>query len=153
MLRGTDEYAKATSEPVWPPFIDAELEQMERGDIPYFFRRYGKTGIRRYVDRALRRTEPTGVRGDRVLSLARGLRSPSRAMLRGQGMFTVLGAFDHAALRGKQEEGAFAVTFGARTLAIELPSGEELRAPRDLRDVVGSVYLPCRCGEVSTVFA
>ena len=40
LLRGTDEYVRALaheSEEIWPPLLDAESEQLARGDIPYFF--------------------------------------------------------------------------------------------------------------------
>jgi hypothetical protein len=156
-LRGTDEYVRARSEPPWPPLLDAEAEQMARGDIPYFFRLYGRPGIHYYGDRALRRLERIPLRGDvprldPVLQLSRGLRSPSRKKLREEGLFTLLGAFDHASLSGKHEDDGLEVTFAARTLVVKLPDGEELRSRRDLRAFVGSVYLPCRCGEVRSVF-
>jgi hypothetical protein len=35
---------------------------------------------------------------------------------------------------------------------VELPEGEELHSRRNLSAFVGSVYLPCRCGEVRSVF-
>jgi hypothetical protein len=40
-LRGTGDYVRAAKEPLWPPLLDAEAEQLARGDIPYFFRLYG----------------------------------------------------------------------------------------------------------------
>ena len=64
----------------------------------------------------------------------------------------MLGAFDHPTLRGRQASEGLAVTFGARTLKVTLPDGEELETRRDTSAFVGSVYLPCRCGEVRTVF-
>ena len=67
-------------------------------------------------------------------------------------MFTLLGAFDHVSLAGKHGNDELEVTFAARTLVVELPTGEEISSRRDLRAFVGSVYLPCRCGEVSEVF-
>ena len=52
-LRGTEEYVRALSVPLWPPLLDAEAEQLARGDIPYFFRLYGRRGIFYYQNRAL----------------------------------------------------------------------------------------------------
>ncbi len=44
---------RALSVPLWPPLLDAEAEQLARGDIPYFFRLYGRRGIFYYQNRAL----------------------------------------------------------------------------------------------------
>ncbi len=156
-LRGTDEYVRARSEPLWPPLLDAEAEQLARGDIPYFFRLYGRPGIHYYGDRTLRRLERIPLQGDvpkldPALRLSRGLRSPSRRRLREEGLFTLLGAFDHASLAGRHADDELAVRFGARTLVVKLPTGEELHSRRNLSAFVGSVYLPCRCGEVRSVF-
>ena len=156
-LRGPGEYVRARSEPPWPPLLDAEAEQMARGDIPYFFRLYGRPGIHYYGDRALRRIERLPLHGDvpqrePLLPLARGLRSPSRRRLREEGLFTVLGAFDHPSLAGTHRDGQLEVTFRARRLDLKLPTGEDLSTGRDLSAFVGSVYLPCRCGEVRSVF-
>lgn len=156
-LRGTGDYVRARSEPVWPPLLDAEAEQLARGDIPYFFRLYGRQGIHYYGDRTLRRIERLPLRGDvpqldPILQVSRGLRSPSRQKLREDGLFTLLGAFDDASLTGRHETDELAVTFRARTLVIALPAGEELQSRRNLSAFVGSVYLPCRCGEVRSVF-
>ena len=156
-LRGTGDYVRARSEPVWPPLLDAEAEQMARGDIPYFFRLYGRQGIHYYGDRALRRIQRIPLQGDvpqldPVLQVSRGLRSPSRKTLREEGLFTLLGAFDHASLTGQHRNDELEVTFRARTLVVKLPTGEELHSRRNLRAFVGSVYLPCRCGEVRSVF-
>ena len=63
---------------------------------------------------------------DPILSLARGLRSPSRKKLREEGLFTLLGAFDAPSLAGRHESDGLAVTFGARTLVVKLPNGDEL---------------------------
>ena len=152
-LRGTGDYVLARDEPVWPPLLDAEAEQMARGDIPYFFRLYGRPGILWFGDRALRTTRRLPMTGDAperepLLHLARGMRSPRRRRLREEGLFTVIGAFDHDALAGRHAEGDLAIAFGARTIAATLPSGETLEVRRDLGAYVGSVYLPCRCGEV-----
>jgi hypothetical protein len=156
-LRGTADYVRARTEPVWPPLLDAEAEQLARGDVPYFFRLYGTPGIHYYADRSLRRLEriPSGgdvPRLDPILKLSSGLRSPSRKKLREEGLFTVLGAFDHSALAGRHRNDELDVAFGRRTLVVRLPTGEELRSRRDLSAFVGSVYLRCRCGEVRTVF-
>jgi len=156
-LRGTDEYVRARTEPIWPPLLDAETEQLVRGDIPYFFRLYGRAGIHYYGNRALTQRKRLPLEGDvpqldPILRLSRGLRSPSRKSLREEGMFTLLGAFDHASLTGRHDADQIEATFSARTLALKLPSGEELHSRRNLRTFVGSVYLPCRCGEVRSVF-
>lgn len=156
-LRGTDEYVHARSMPPWPPLLDAEEEQLARGDIPYFFRLYGLRGIHYYANRALTRRERLPLRGDvprldPLLSLSRGLRGPSRRVLREEGLFVLLGAFDHAGLIGRYASDGLEVRFRARSIAVRLPGGEELRSARDLRAYVGSVYLPCRCGEVRSVF-
>jgi hypothetical protein len=159
-LRGTGEYVRAGSEPLWPPLLEAEEEQLARGDIPYFFRLYGRRGIHYYGDPTLRRIETLPLEGDvpqldPILPLApaaRALRSPARKKLREEGLFTILGAFDHPALEGRHETDGLAVTFEARSLVVEHPSGQELVSRRDLGAFVGSVYLPCRCGEVRSVF-
>jgi hypothetical protein len=156
-LRGTDEYLRAFSEPLWPPLLDAEAEQLERGDIPYFFRLYGRPGIHYYANRALTETRRLPLRGDvpkldPLLRLSRGLRSPSRKTLHEQGLFTLLGAFDHPDLSGRYGDGGLFVKFGARRITLGLPDGSELSTRRDLRAFVSSVYQPCRCGEVRSVF-
>ena len=154
-LRSTGEYV--SGEPLWPPLLDAEREQLERGDIPYFFRLYGRRGIHYYADPSLARIDTLPLEGDvpqldPLLSLSRGLRSPSRATLREQGLFTILGAFDHRSLKGTHQSAALEVSFRKRTLVVKLASGEELEARRDLGAFVSSVYLPCQCGEVRSVF-
>ncbi len=130
-LRGTDEYVRARTEPIWPPLLDAEAEQLARGDIPYFFRLYGRPGSHHYADPSLRQLARIPLRGDvpkldPILQLSRGLRSPSRRSLREEGLFTLLGAFDHPSFLGRRVDG-LEVRFGARTLAVELDSGEEPR--------------------------
>jgi hypothetical protein len=157
LLRGTDAYVHAATAPPWPPLLDAEAEQLARGDIPYFFRLYGRAGIHYWADEALTRAERLPTRGDvpqlePLLRVSRDLRSPSRRRLREDGLFTVLGAFDHASLRGHQAGESLAVRFAPRTLKVTLSDGEELETRRDTSAFVGSVYLPCRCGEVRTVF-
>ncbi len=156
-LRGTDEYVRAEKESLWPPLLEAEEEQLARGDIPYFFRLYGQRGIHYYADETLARIETLPLDGDvpqldPMLSLSRGLKAPSRRTLREQGLFTVLGAFDHTSFTGKHAAAELAVTFRKKSFVVELADGDELEGPRDLRDFVGSVYLPCRCGEVRSVF-
>jgi len=156
-LRGTGDYVRARTEPVWPPLLEAESEQLARGDIPYFFRLYGRPGILSYADRSLRQVMRLPQRGDvprleGLLQVSRGLRSPARNRLREEGLFTVLGAFDHPSFSGEHRTKELSVTFGARTLTLRFANGEELRARRNLRAFVSSVYLPCRCGEVRSVF-
>jgi hypothetical protein len=156
-LRGTDEYVRASSDTLWPPLLDAESEQLARGDIPYFFRLYGRPGIHYYRERSLRQLGRLPLQGDvpqlePLLGLARGLRAASRSTLREEGLFTLLGAFDHASLGGKHQNDALEARFGARSIVVTLPDGEELRSRRNLSAFVGSVYLPCRCGEVRSVF-
>ena len=157
LLRSTSEYVQAGAE-TWPPLLDGELEQLARGDIPYFFRLYGRRGIHYYADRGLRTLKTLPLRGDvpklePLLELSRGLRSASRQKLREDGLFTVLGAFDATDFSGKQQGDGLSVTFGARSLKVVLPDGNELGAPRNLSAFVSSVYQLCRCGEVRTVLA
>jgi hypothetical protein len=157
LLRGTGDYVHARTQPVFPPLLDAEAVQLARGDIPYFFRLYGRPGIHYYEDPALEAIATLPLRGDvprlgPLLSLSRGLRSPSRKKLREEGLFTLLGAFDHPSFTGRHESPEFDVTFRARSLVlVDHASGEELESRRNLGAFVGSVYLPCRCGEVSSV--
>jgi len=156
-LRGTGEYVQAQTEPLWPPLLDAEAEQMARGDIPYFFRLYGRAGIHYYGDEALTQLKRLPLEGDvpqlePLLDLKRGLRSPSRQKLRDEGIFTLLGAFDHASLSGQHELGEVRVSLSARSIVVRLPGDEELQSRRNLSAFVGSVYLPCECGEVRSVF-
>jgi hypothetical protein len=157
LLRGTEEYVLGRSEPLWPPLLDAEQEQLARGDIPYFFRLYGRRGIHYYGDESLQQLKRLPLRGDvpqldAMLDVKRGLGSASRRKLREEGLLAVLGAFDHPSFSGACSSPELSVTFGARSLAVQLEDGEELRSRRNLRAFVSSVYLPCRCGEVRTVF-
>lgn len=157
-LRGTDEYVRAGSQPLWPPLLDAETEQLARGDIPYFFRLYGRRGIHYYGNRALTQRKRIALQGDvpqldPMLPLSRRLRARSRKTLREEGLFTLLGAFDHASLTGRHASDDLAIAFRARSIVVKLQSGEELRSARNLSAHVGRVYLPCRCGEVHSVFA
>jgi hypothetical protein len=156
-LRGTDEYVRARSAPPWPPLLEAERVQLERGDIPYFFRFYGRAGLHYFDNRELTRLRRLPLHGDvpqltPLLSLARGLQAPSRQKLRQDGLFTLLGAFDDASLTGLHQNEELGLRFGARTLRVTLADGRELETSRNLRAFVGSVYLPCRCGEVRSVF-
>lgn len=156
-LRGTDEYVHAQARPPWPPLLEAEEEQLARGDVPYFFRLYGRRGIHYYDEPTLGHRKTLPLAGDvpqldPMLQLSRGLRAPSRKKLREEGLFTVVGAFDHEGLGGRHQSDELSIQFGARSLVLTLPGGEELHSRRDLRAFVGSVYLPCSCGEVRAVF-
>lgn len=156
-LRGTDEYVQANSASLWPPLLDAETEQLARGDIPYFFRLYGRPGIHWFGDRDLEQIRTLPREGDvpqldPILQVSRGFRSPSRKKLREEGLFTLLGAFDHPSFAGKHETDELAVTFRGRSLVVKPRNSEELESRRNLSAFVGSVYLPCRCGEVLSVF-
>jgi hypothetical protein len=156
-LRGTDEYVHAGSQPLWPPLLAAEEEQLARGDIPYFFRLYGQKGIHYYGNEALTELKRLPLRGDvpqldPILQVGKGLRAPSRKSLREEGLFMLLGAFDDASLTGVHKSESLEVALRARSIAVKLLSGETLRSARNLRDHVGSVYLPCRCGETLSVF-
>jgi hypothetical protein len=157
-LRGTAAYVQARTMPVWPPLLDAEAEQLARGDIPYFFRRLGKPGIRYFTsdDLASERTLP--LRGDvpklePLLSPERGLRSKRRQTLRDEGSLAVVGALDHTGLDGAHEAEGVRLEFDASTIVVAFADGAQLVAPRDLRSYVESLYLPCRCGEVRSVTA
>jgi hypothetical protein len=155
LLRSTGEYLQPP-EALWPPLLDAERQQLARGDIPYFFRLYGRRGIHYYGDAGLTVLERLPLRGDvpqldPILQLSRNLAAPSRKTLREDGLFTLLGAFDHRGLDGSMADDDLSLRFGARSLVVQLPSGEELRAGRDLSAFVGSLYLPCSCGETRSV--
>lgn len=157
LLRGTEEYVLGRSQPLWPPLLDAEQEQLARGDIPYFFRLYGRRGIHYYGDESLQQLKRLPLRGDvpqldPMLDVTRGLRSASRRKLREEGLLAVLGAFDHPSFNGVCSSAELSVTFGARSLVLQFADGEELRSRRNLSSFVSSVYLPCSCGEVRTVF-
>jgi hypothetical protein len=157
LLRSTGEYVHARTEPPWPPLLDAEQEQLARGDIPYFFRLYGKRGIHYYADETLEQLGHLPLKGDvpqldALLDVSRALRSPQRGKLRTEGLLTIVGAFDHPSLSGRHHGDELSVTFGPRTLVVALADGEELHSRRNLRAFVSSVYLPCRCGEVRSVF-
>ena len=157
LLRGTGDYVQAGKAPLWPPLLAAETEQLARGDIPYFFRLYGRAGIHYYADATLNQVARLPLHGDvpqldPILQVSRGLRSPSRKKLREDGLFTLLGAFDHASLTGQHVGEELTLTFSKRKLTVSWPDGEELQSSRNLRAFVGSVYLPCECGEVRTVF-
>ncbi|MEM9557858.1 MAG: hypothetical protein AAGC60_26610 [Acidobacteriota bacterium] len=167
-LRGTDVYVHSLlgadpsrqaghdAAPVWPPFLDAEEEQLARGDVPYFFRLIGHDGIFYYGDRDLQTIRQIPTAGDvprlePLLDLSNGLRSSRRESLRVEGLFTVLAAFDDPADTGRHRDGEIEVRFEDDALLVET-ADEVVEARRDLQDVVGSVYLPCRCGEVESVF-
>jgi hypothetical protein len=155
-LRGTDEYVQA-DESLWPPLLAEEKEQLARGDIPYFFRLYDKPGIHWYGNRELTQINTLPTEGDvpqldPILQVSRGFRAPSRKTLREEGLLTVIGAFDHKSFKGTFAHEGLELTMQKRTLLVKLPDGEEIEAHRNLSQFVGSVYLPCRCGEVSSVF-
>jgi hypothetical protein len=157
LLRSTADYVAPSPGGLWPPLLDAEAEQLARGDIPYFFRLYGRRGIHYYAERSLQSYKTLPLSADMpklepLLDVARGLGAKSRQSLRDAGLFCVLGAFDHPSFRGSHESAGLRVTFGARKLRLLLPGERELEAARDLRAFVSSVYLPCRCGEVRSVF-
>jgi hypothetical protein len=156
-LRGTGDYVRARVEPLWPPLLDAEAEQLDRGDIPYFFRLYGRRGIHYYGNEALTQRKTLPQKGDvpklaPLLSLSRDLRAPSRKKLREEGPFALLGAFDHPSFSGTHSNEELEVTFGGRALVVGFPDGEELHSRRNLSAFVSSVYQPCRCGEVRSAF-
>src|SRR3954468_18040577 len=94
----------------------------------------------------------SGAQLEPLLQLSRGLRSPTRKKLHAEGLFTLLGAFDHRSLTGTHAAGELSIAFRGRTLVVRLPGGEELETRRDLSAFVGSLYLPCTCGEVRSVF-
>jgi hypothetical protein len=160
LLRGTDEYVRVQSQGsknVWPPLLDAEQEQLARDDIPYFFRLYGKPGIHYYGNETLTQIKRLPLAGDvpqldPMLDVSRGLKSRSRKKLREDGLFAVIGAFDHPNNEGRHETAELEISFNARTLVVKLRSGEELQSRRNLSAFVGSVYQPCQCGEVRSVF-
>jgi hypothetical protein len=157
LLRGTGDYVHAATSRLWPPLLEAESEQLARGDIPYFFRLYGRAGIHYYANETLSEIAQLPLRGDvpqldPILQVSRGLRSPARKKLREDGLFTLLGAFDHRSFTGKHAGEALTLTFSKRNLVVTFPDGEELQSSRNLRAFVGSVYLPCECGEVRSVF-
>jgi len=156
-LRGTDEYVNADTQSIWPPLLDAEKEQLLRGDIPYFFRLYEKPGIHWYGNRELTEIKTLPTEGDvpqldPILQVSRGFRAASRKTLRDEGLLTVIGAFDHKSFKGVHAHEGLEVTFQKRTLLVKLPDGDDFEAHRDLSEFVGSVYLDCRCGEVLSVF-
>ncbi|MEO7113465.1 MAG: hypothetical protein ABI183_23700, partial [Polyangiaceae bacterium] len=160
LLRGTDEYVRALSpgaEHFWPPLLDSEKEQLARGDIPYFFRLYRKPGIRYYGNETLTQVKRLPLEGDvpqldPILDISRGLKSRSRKKLREDGLFAVIGAFDHPKNVGAHEANDIAISFNARTLKVKIGDVAELQSRRNLSAFVGSVYQPCQCGEVRTVF-
>ncbi len=155
-LRGTGTYFQAQTEPVWPPLLAAEQEQLDRGDVPYFFRLYNRPGIHYYGDESLETRKRLPLEGDvpqldPLLSLSKALASANRRSLREEGLFTLLAAFGDPSFSGKHQDGELVVQFGKRVVTVDLPSGEQLQCKRDLSAFVSSVYLPCRCGEVRSV--
>lgn len=76
-LRSTAEYHAARND-----FLDAEKEQLDRGDVPYFFRLYGLPGIHWWADENLRTVKTMPLHLAPLLSIEKGLRSRNRAKLR-----------------------------------------------------------------------
>ncbi len=157
LLRGTGDYVSAGKTRLWPPLLAAEKEQLDRGDIPYFFRLYGRAGIHWFGDAALTELRRLPHEGDvpqldPMLQVSKGLRSPSRKRLREEGLLTLVGAFDHPSFTGRHELGQYALTFTSKKITLQLPKSDELRSHRKMSEFVGSVYLPCHCGEVRSVF-
>lgn len=159
LLRGTGDYVAATrGEELWPPLLDAEIEQLERGDIPYFFQTLGAPSIRWWADAERRRASRLPVDGDvprpvDLLVPAGGLRSPNRRILREEGLATIVGAFDHAVLDGRfvDTESSVELRVLPDAIVLSFPDGAELETSRDLGAWVADVVLPCRCGEVASV--
>jgi hypothetical protein len=156
-LRGTEEYVRGDFESLWPPLLEAEAAQLERGDIPYFFRLYGRPGIHYFGNQQLTRLERLPLQGDvpqlePLLPLARGLSSPGRRRLKADGLFTLVAAFDHPDFEGNHASSELEIRFGRRSLTLVIDGREELSSRRDLSAFVSSVYMPCTCGEVRSVF-
>lgn len=156
-LRGTEEYMQGDRKSLWPPLLEEEKEQLARGDIPYFFRLYEKPGIHYFAKDDLSEIKTLPIEGDvpqldPILQVAKSFRSKTRKTLREEGLLTVLGAFDHKSFKGTHIQDGLEITFQKNTLIVKWPKDEEIEAHRDLSEFVGSVYLPCRCGEVLTVF-
>jgi hypothetical protein len=154
-LRATAEYIDPERRP-WPPWLAAEIEQLKRGDIPYFFQLYGEGRLRWFTSRALDASSALPSRGDvprapALLDIRRDFRGKNRESLLTRGLFAIVGALDHPDLRGTFEAFDASLRLGARKVVIAV-HGEELEATRSLESVVSSLYMPCRCGEVQTVF-
>ena len=100
-LRGTGDYVLARQQPIWPPLLPEEVEQLDRDDIPYFFHLYGRRGIHYFTDPACTRASRVAKSGgssktDPVLALSRGLGSANRARLLKNGISAIRRAFDQA---------------------------------------------------------
>lgn len=153
-LRSTGDYVRPGGD-LDPPLLAAEKEQLQRGDIPYFFRLYGRPGIHYFGDESLATTRRIPGRGDvptlgDLLSLSRGLLSENRQSLREHGLFCLIAAFDHPSYGGEHTSGDLTVRFAARRLFLRSRGAEELETRRNLSAFVSSVYQPCRCGEVAS---
>lgn len=156
-LRGTADYT-CPPEAAWPPFLPAELEQLSRGDIPYFFHLYGRRGVHYFANAACTSLGhlppvPGEAKTNPVLPLSRNLRTPSRTSLAEQGLFLLLAAFDSKAIEGHHRGGDLELRVTKRRFELRFDDGETLDARRDLSTFVSSVYLPCTCGETRGVFA
>lgn len=159
LLRSTGDYVNADNRELWPPLLEAEIDQLGRGDIPYFFRLYGGRGIHYYTSPDLEQiaTLPSGrdmPKNEPLLDVKRGLRSPSRKQLREDGLFALVGAFDAVSLtgrhQGEHQAAGWLLELTKRRIRLQLPDGEQLETDRDLRAFVGSAYLSCSCGEVKS---
>ncbi|MGE3628883.1 MAG: hypothetical protein AB7P00_03170, partial [Sandaracinaceae bacterium] len=154
LLRGTDEYVAADPASLWPPLLDEEREQLARGDVPYFFRLYGREGIHHFDDPALTSWSTLPLEGDvpqlePLLSLEKDLASRSRRTLREVGAFALIGALDHRSLDGTYETDGLRLALGHERTVLIWDDGRELEAPRDASSIVASIYAACRCGEVA----
>ena len=153
LLRATGDYAPSRVRDAWPPLLEGEREQLARGDVPYFFRTLGSPGLFHYADPSLATARRLPSEGDvpqlaPLLSLDRGLRSKRRARLRDEGLFTIVGAFDDRRFEGTFEAEGVSITFTRRAIVVRREGSDELETARNLGAFVGSVYLPCVCGEV-----
>ena len=160
-IRGTSDYVAAQNDlekPLWPPLMREEREQLARGDIPYFFHRYGEPGVHEYMNQARTKTRRVvslaGLgKTENVLSLGNALRPKSRDELLAQGTFAILAAFDHAGFTGTHDTPDVHARITARTITLTFADGETWSTKRNLGAFVSSVYLPCACGEQRAVFA
>jgi hypothetical protein len=79
-LRSTAEYHEDRAD-----FLDAEREQLDRGDVPYFFRLYGRPGVHFWADKRMKTVKTLPLDLAPLLSIARGFRSRNRKKLRERG--------------------------------------------------------------------
>ncbi len=125
-LRGTAEYVRAGqtgpagSEWLWPPLSTARPSRWPAATSPISSgssggRAFTTSAIRAHQDRDAAAAKATSRSSIRCPPGLARLRSPSRKKLREDGLFVLLGAFDHASFDGKHEDDGFAVTFRARS--------------------------------------